>query len=286
MASSSAPSKAQVFVTRLTSTLLLWCLMGYAVWAGNDKLFFGLSALFGLGTAVEYFRLMAAGQAFSKLGIGVSTLYWCFLWCRGGDWGLGLDVAVLVLTLQASFMLTYLRPLEGERSLLRVFSTVGGVFYSTVCFGFLLRIADLGCERHSFDKVFLLLFCIMVTKFTDMGAYAIGSLLGKNKMIPHISPAKSWEGFAGAFAGGFLAAAAMLAWVPEKLAPLTWWSGLLIVPVLVVVTVSGDLAESVLKRCVAIKDSGHTLPGIGGVLDLTDSLLFTAPVFYAYLLLL
>jgi phosphatidate cytidylyltransferase len=282
MASSVPLNKAQVFLTRLISTMLLWCLMGYAVWAENDQLFFVLSAAFGLATAVESFRLLAA-QAFYKLGIAVSTLYWVLLWCWGAEWGWGLDLAALIVTLQGSFMLTYLHPLEGERSLLRIFSTVTGVFYATVCFGFLLRIADMGCERHSFDRVFLLLFCIMVTKFSDMGAYAIGSLLGKHKMIPHISPAKSWEGFAGAFLGGFLAAVSMLAWEPEKLAPLTWQSGLLIVPVLVVVTVSGDLAESVLKRCVAIKDSGHTLPGIGGVLDLTDSLLFTAPVFYAYL---
>jgi phosphatidate cytidylyltransferase len=152
-----------------------------------------------------------------------------------------------------------------------------------VCFGFLLRIADFGAASHEFERVFLLLFCVMVTKFSDMGAYAVGSLFGKHKMIPHISPAKSWEGFVGAFLAGLGAAAGMLAWVPEKLAPLTWQSGLLIVPVLVITAVSGDLAESVMKRCVAIKDSGHTLPGIGGVLDLTDSLLFTAPVFYAYL---
>jgi predicted CDP-diglyceride synthetase/phosphatidate cytidylyltransferase len=54
-------------------------------------------------------------------------------------------------------------------------------------------------------------------------------------------------------------------------------------PLLTVIAVSGDLAESVIKRCTEIKDSGRTLPGIGGILDLTDSLLFTAPVFYAYL---
>jgi len=75
----------------------------------------------------------------------------------------------------------------------------------------------------------------------------------------------------------------MLWWQPEELAPLTWTHGLILVPILVFVAVTGDLAESILKRCIAIKDTGHKFPGIGGILDLTDSLLFTAPVFYFYL---
>jgi phosphatidate cytidylyltransferase len=102
-------------------------------------------------------------------------------------------------------------------------------------------------------------------------------------MIPHISPAKSWEGFVGAFLGSFGAAALLMSFMPDKLAPLNWLHAMVLAPVLCATAVTGDLAESVLKRCVAIKDSGHKLPGIGGILDLTDSLLFTAPVFYFYL---
>jgi phosphatidate cytidylyltransferase len=68
-----------------------------------------------------------------------------------------------------------------------------------------------------------------------------------------------------------------------RLAPLSLLRALGLVPLLSLAAVAGDLAESVLKRCVSIKDSGHSLPGIGGVLDLTDSILFTAPLFYFYL---
>ena len=128
-----------------------------------------------------------------------------------------------------------------------------------------------------------MLYLIIVTKFSDMGAYLFGVVFGRHKMIPHISPAKSWEGFAGAFVASFLGAVMLLSWVPERLAPLDWLHGLILAPLLCATAVTGDLAESVLKRCFAIKDSGHTLPGIGGILDLTDSLLFTAPVFYFYL---
>jgi phosphatidate cytidylyltransferase len=280
-ASTTSPSKGRTFLTRLFSTLLLWAVMGYAIWAQNNGLFLGMAAFFSVATALEYFRLMGQ-QSYGRLGMVLTVGYWVgvYLWPTHGY---ALDLAVLVLALQLSFLLVYRSGLEGAATLLRVFSTVGGVFYATVCFGFLLRLADYPAHTHTFPGIYLLLFCIMVTKFSDMGAYAVGSLMGRHKMIPHISPAKSWEGLAGAFLGGGAAACILMAWVPGQLAPLTWGTALLIAPVLVLCAVSGDLAESVMKRCVAIKDSGHTLPGIGGVLDLTDSLLFTAPVLYAYL---
>jgi phosphatidate cytidylyltransferase len=116
-----------------------------------------------------------------------------------------------------------------------------------------------------------------------MGAYALGVLIGKHKMIPHISPAKSWEGFVGAFIASFAGALTLLLLIPDKLLPLSLTQGLIIAPILCLTAISGDLAESVIKRCTHIKDSGHALPGIGGILDLTDSLLFTAPIFYFYL---
>jgi phosphatidate cytidylyltransferase len=277
----SPGSKARTFASRLGSTVLLWLVMAYALWAGNSTLFLGLAAFFGFATGIEYFRLLRS-VSFPKLGSLVCLIYWV-IQCWRPQQGFALDLGVLAVTLQLSFLLTYRHALEGSASLLRIFSTVAGVFYSTVCFSFLIRIADFPDSSRDFSAVALLLYCIMVTKFSDMGAYAIGSMIGKHKMIPHISPAKSWEGLGGAFLGGLLAASGMLALAGPKLAPLTWTSGLLLAPVLVIVAVSGDLAESVLKRCVSIKDSGQTLPGIGGILDLTDSLLFTAPLCYAVL---
>jgi phosphatidate cytidylyltransferase len=102
-------------------------------------------------------------------------------------------------------------------------------------------------------------------------------------MIPRISPAKTWEGLGGAFVGCYVAIVGMMLAVPDSLAPLSWSTALILAPILCVVAVIGDLAESILKRSHDIKDSGHKLPGIGGMLDLTDSLLFTAPVCYLYL---
>ena len=285
---STPATKGQVFFTRLFSTVLLWALILGAFGWRNEVLFALIPAVFGMATCVEFYRLVLAGVASKphrRLGIAVALAY-----VAGGLWyvlahhhalPVSYDVAALVVTLHLAFALVYRQVLDGQQTLWRVFATVFGVLYTVVCFGFLVRLIHVGAEP--LQGRFLMLYLIMVTKFTDMGAYAIGSLFGKHKMIPHISPAKSWEGFVGAFIGGFSAAALMLWLVPEQLAPLTWTTGLVCVPLLTLIAVSGDLAESVIKRCTAIKDSGHALPGIGGVLDLTDSLLFTAPVFYGYL---
>lgn len=288
--SSAPPSKQRVFLTRLFSTVILWSLLAAAFVARQDWIFVMLAALFGFGTAFEYFRLMrsdSGSRAFRVLGLVVCAGYWIaasvFVLKHQTPQPMWMDLAAIVIVLQGAFLLSYRGALEGTLTLQRIFSTVFGVIYTAVLFGFLLRLIyfKAGCTPPG--GVFLMLFLVMVTKFGDAGAYAFGVLLGKHKMIPHISPAKSWEGFGGAFVGSILTAALLLKCFPSQLQPLNWTHGLIIAPMLCITGIVGDLAESVLKRCFAIKDSGHALPGIGGILDLTDSLLFTAPVFYFYL---
>jgi phosphatidate cytidylyltransferase len=285
-----SPSKQQVFITRLFSTVVLWALLALAFKAGQDWIFVALAAAFGFGSAFEYFRLMkpdAGARAFRYLGLGVAAGYWMIAsWYalkHHSPHPMWIDLAAIAIALQGAFLLSYRRALEGQQTLQRIFSTVFGVVYTAVLFGFALRIVYFEAGSAPPGGVFLVLFLVTVTKFGDAGAYAFGVLFGKHKMIPHISPAKSWEGFVGAFVGCFITAMIVLHLIPEQLQPLTWTYGLIAAPILCCAGIAGDLAESVLKRCFAIKDSGHALPGIGGILDLTDSLLFTAPVFYFYL---
>eukprot|EP00112_Aurelia_sp_Birch-Aquarium-sp1_P005853 Seg16612.2 transcript_id=Seg16612.2/GoldUCD/mRNA.D3Y31 product="putative protein YnbB" protein_id=Seg16612.2/GoldUCD/D3Y31 len=103
-------------------------------------------------------------------------------------------------------------------------------------------------------------------------------------MIPHISPGKTWEGFFGALFWAQLAACGLYALLPDSLSMLGGWHHVIILGfLLALLAVVGDLAESIVKRSLKAKDSGQTLPGIGGALDLIDSLCFTAPVVYYYL---
>lgn len=128
----------------------------------------------------------------------------------------------------------------------------------------------------------LVLLALLVPIANDTGGYIAGVLFGSHPMAPGISPKKSWEGFAGSLVAGTAVAVATL--VLGLGAP--WWAGMIIGPVLVIVSTGGDLSESLLKRDLGIKDMGTLLPGHGGVLDRVDSMLLSAPVTYILLELL
>ncbi len=304
-ATSPPTARRRSFISRLVSTVVLWGVVLLAIWWQSQFLFLIIAFVVGMLGVLEYFRLFSHDQpdrACALLGIGVGLGWWiCTLAGAALHEGttplifhspLGWhDVAALAVAVQGSFLLTYRNGLEGAATLNRIFTTVFGVIYTIICFGFLPRLLYFAAPVSTLSAVpttgiSLVIYLIATTKFTDMGAYAIGTLFGRHKMIPHISPAKSWEGLAGALLGTSVATGLMWLVVPQYLAPLTFTHSLILIPIICFTAVTGDLAESIIKRCVSIKDSGHKLPGIGGILDLTDSMLFTAPVFYLYLTLI
>jgi phosphatidate cytidylyltransferase len=117
-----------------------------------------------------------------------------------------------------------------------------------------------------------LVMAVLTVKSNDIGAYTAGMLAGRHRMLPWISPKKSWEGFAG----GLVASTAMGVWLGTMAPTGPAWGAVYGVAVAVLGPL-GDLAESVLKRQADAKDSGRTIPGMGGVFDVMDSLLPTAP---------
>src|SRR5690606_38715868 len=148
-----------------------------------------------------------------------------------------------------------------------------GFIYLAFLFNFAARLVFMlpaeTVERVSTPGAFVLLWLIAVTKFTDMGAYIVGSMIGRHKMIPHVSPGKTWEGFGGALFFSQLAGCGLFALFPQHLAILGGWGHVIALGfILAILAVIGDLAESVVKRSVNAKDSGRMLPGIGGALDL------------------
>jgi phosphatidate cytidylyltransferase len=111
----------------------------------------------------------------------------------------------------------------------------------------------------------------------DVGAFFAGTAVGRHALAPRISPGKTWEGLVGGTATTFGVAAIAATWLSP---PFSWTSALVLAAIVSVVTPFGDLAESMIKRDVAAKDSGQLLPGQGGALDIIDELLFAAPVFF------
>ena len=125
---------------------------------------------------------------------------------------------------------------------------------------------------------------MVITKFSDTGAYVVGSLIGRHKMIPRISPGKTWEGFAGALAVSILASLLFVYYLGDRMrGDDTGLTRIILGLLLGLAAVVGDLIESIFKREAGVKDSGKFFPGIGGILDLLDSLLFNAPIMYLYL---
>lgn len=141
----------------------------------------------------------------------------------------------------------------------------------------------------------LLLFMLLVTKFSDIGAYFVGSACakreqGNHKMIPRLSPKKSWEGFFGGMAVSALIAVIVVGSFKSKMLfggveALGLVSAIVLAVIFTTLGFIGDIAESAFKRAGELDDSGTILPGLGGAMDVLDSLIPVAPIFYAYLVL-
>jgi phosphatidate cytidylyltransferase len=122
----------------------------------------------------------------------------------------------------------------------------------------------------------------LVVVASDVGGYVAGVLFGKHPMAPTISPKKSWEGFAGSTLACIGAGIGSVIWLLDG----DWWVGAIVGAVAVLTATVGDLAESMIKRDLGIKDMSNLLPGHGGVMDRLDSLLATAPAVWLLLHLL
>ena len=122
---------------------------------------------------------------------------------------------------------------------------------------------------------------LIVVVAVDTGAYASGLAFGKHLMAPTISPKKTWEGFAGSVAAALIAGILLAIFMLQQ----PWWVGVILALAMVLTATSGDLAESLIKRDLGIKDISSFLPGHGGFLDRLDSALLSGAVAYALFLI-
>jgi phosphatidate cytidylyltransferase len=132
------------------------------------------------------------------------------------------------------------------------------------------------------QDIWVVIWVLLTTKSSDIGAYTLGHLIGRHKLIPWLSPGKTWEGLLGAvlFAAGIGAGGAALLGVFGIDGRPRAGPAALLGALFAIAGQAGDLLESVLKRDAGKKDSGETIPGFGGVLDVVDSLLLAPPIAY------
>jgi phosphatidate cytidylyltransferase len=156
---------------------------------------------------------------------------------------------------------------------------LGGACFSMMYLGFLpVFITAIRIEEGPWH----LLMLVFVVKACDIGAYTFGRIFGKHKFSPVISPKKTWEGMAGGVVCAVIVAVGF-AFFCDIMA---WWLGVIFGIVFAFLGQLGDLAESMLKRDAQAKDASNNVPGFGGILDVVDSILVTAPFGYIFFSLL
>ncbi len=156
-------------------------------------------------------------------------------------------------------------------------TTITAILYVVWLFSFLVKINYM----QQVDGRWIILVLLLLSKSGDIFAYFVGSMIGKRKLVHRISPNKTVEGSVGGIVGSVVVAIVVIPLlpVPDGIKQNAWILGL----ILGFFGQLGDLAESMLKRNGEVKDSGGYIPGMGGVLDLLDSVLFNAPIMYCYM---
>ena len=257
------------FVSRVVVTLVALPVVLWLVWLGGGWLF-GLALVAALIALHELYVMARSLRPLVLAGYAGAIAALLGAWLGGPAWMLG----GLALTLLLAFGLYGIAETR-QSGTITIGSTVLGVAWIALGLGHLLLLRDL--PEHGR----LLLFTVLLAVFADdTAAYLVGRLLGRHKLAPSLSPAKTWEGFlagtAAAVAVSFFALYEQdFLDIPESLA---------LGAAIAIAGAAGDLFESALKRDLQVKDSGRLLGGHGGMLDRIDALLFAGvAAFYVVL---
>lgn len=250
---------------RLCSSAVLIAVTLSAVFLAPNWFFF---------LVIEAFILLALNEYLSlaeKKGVVINRVLGLFY---GGllpfSFFFPADSIILVMAVLSFFIFNFHRRLR-EQALISTSVTLFGIIYVAWFFSHFTKLKYL---PNGSCWVF---YTILLVKGGDAGAYFVGKAFGRNKLIEHVSPNKSIE---GAIAG--FITTVLLSLISKSYLPKVEWTHLMVMgTVLGVLAQFGDLAESLIKRDVGVKDSGH-VPGLGGILDVLDSLLLCVPFVYYY----
>ncbi len=286
-----APTKGSVFLRRLISSVVLWTVVISALFsrykAISDYAFLlvmmalaaaGLHEFYGLARRRGLACFRGWGMFGGLLMMASTFAYLSSGWTRAPAKANDFETSLLIIFVLGLCVRQFLAK-DNSAGMQTISVTLFGLMYVPWLLNFIQKINFF----PGIDGRYYVLYFVLVTKFSDMGAYLTGSLIGRHKMIPRISPGKTWEGFAGAILIATGASVGFAHLFGAHLYGMTWYHAVILGLLLSMTAVIGDLIESLFKREAGAKDSGALLPGMGGILDLLDSLLFNAPLMYIYL---
>ena len=259
---------------RLISSALILTLVTIIIFYSPNWAF-SLLASAMIGCALwEFFDLAQKKGIFvyKYFGILIGMLVPVVLYFQSGIEGyFAAEPFFIVIACLFTFVLLFMRR-ENSQALSSISVTMFGLLYIAWFFSFFVKLKFLP------QGALLVTFLILVTKMGDVGAYFAGRSIGRHSLIPRISPNKTVEGTIGGLIASIATALISRSYLPNYSFLHLLTLGLL----LGILAQVGDLAESLIKRDCSVKDAGNNISGFGGMLDVIDSLLFTAPIFYLY----
>jgi phosphatidate cytidylyltransferase len=276
------------FLVSSVMLAVLILLLAFSMCSWVSFLFVIVAAIFaGIGVW-EYAQLaVAKGLAPASrlmIALAVAEVLTYFIALKAHNWW-PLPVIVLVLSVVILFVRHFR---DASEALVHIAVEFFGISYLAVPIGLMIGILyPLSPTGELMDGRWWFAYLILVTKITDVGAYFVGRLWGKHKLAPVLSPKKTVEGAIAGFLCAWFGSLAMYALgnrFSHGTFHLTFLEATFLGMLIGIVGQVGDLSESLLKRDAFVKDSNR-LPGLGGVLDMLDSLLLTAPALYFFLLL-
>jgi len=271
-----------MIVKRIVTGLVLAAIVVVLIWLGGIP-FVTAACIIAILAGIEFYRIVKNQgiQPFSWLGIVFSVLLIVNAYIEQYNFSFlpyPRDFTLpLLLTLMTLIPLIWLlfRP-NKDKAFINWGWTIAGILYTGWLLSYYIQIRQL---ENGMGWIFLVVTC---TALCDVGAYAVGSNLGKHAMASSVSPGKTWEGSVGGLLTSVIVAVILA--IAFKL-PLYYWQMVAAGLIIGVFAQIGDLVESLLKRNMHTKDSGSLLPGHGGMLDRIDSHLLVAPIAY-YLIVL
>ena len=232
-------------------------------------------AIWGVLAAFEFYRMVADSKVPPLTYFG---LIWTLLFILSPHFDYDILAPPLLLTSAVILPLIWLilRP-QKEGTLIGWAWTIAGILYIGWLLSYLVALRELDDGRN---WVFFALFATFVS---DTAAFFTGRALGKHSLAPHISPKKTWEGAIAGVLGAIIVSLLFITPTPLSL-PLSYGQAILLGLLVSIFGQLGDLAESLLKRSMGVKDSGRLVPGHGGFLDRMDSIVFAGIVVYYYVI--
>lgn len=282
---------------RVCSGMVLACVLGLVILRAPALLVCAMLVMIVVVAMLEFYAIIRqiGIPVFKYLGISCGIVLigttWGIYIFNGGGKAAECELAVLFGSLMAVCIRQFPQRLNGQ-PITTIACTMLGILYVPFLFNFFIKLGLSWGQNDVLHGVgltgrLLSFYLIAVVKCTDIGAFLIGSRFGKHKLFPRLSPGKTWEGFLGGLLFG-LAISLILFLICRGHfihKTMSFADALILGIFLPLLGMAGDLIESLLKRASGAKDTGSIIPGMGGLLDLLDSLLVAVPFFYFYTLL-